>query len=256
MILVLSGTSDGRKIIELLSNMGYPVIASTATEYGGKLVESDKNPVEIISRKLERSDMEKLIVEKKIKYIVDATHPYADKVSKNAMAASKSTGIQYIRFEREGNVYDGAHYFPDYDSVTLYLKETDGNILLTTGSNNLQIFTSSLEISRLYVRVLPTHSVIKKCEDLGLFPNQIIAIQGPFTKELNKAIYRNYNIKHMVTKDSGDLGGTKEKVIGAIEAGVNVVLIQRPNIEYTNLCNSIDEVIEIVNKSYGHVLQM
>ncbi|WP_352420212.1 precorrin-6A reductase [Proteiniborus sp.] len=250
MILVLSGTSDGRKIIELLSDKGYPVIASTATEYGGMLVESDKNPVEIISRRLECSDMEKLIREKKIKYIVDATHPYADKVSKNAMAVSKSTGIQYLRFERKGHVYDGVRYFPDYNSATLYLKETVGNILLTTGSNNLQVFTSSLDISRLYARVLPTNSVVKKCEELGLLPKQIIAIQGPFTKELNKAIYRNYNVKHMVTKDSGDPGGTKEKVIGAIETGVNVVLIQRPNIEYTNLCNSIEEVIKIVNKSY------
>ncbi|WIV11804.1 precorrin-6A reductase [Proteiniborus sp. MB09-C3] len=250
MILVLSGTSDGRKIIELLTNMGYPVIASTATEYGGMLVESDKNITEIISRRLEKTDMEKLIRKKDIKYIVDATHPYADKVSKNAMAASKSMGIQYLRFEREGHVYDGVHYFPDYNSAVLYLKETQGNILLTTGSNNLQAFTSSLDISRLYARVLPTHSVVKKCEELGLLPKQIIAVQGPFTKELNKAIYCNYNIRHMVTKDSGDVGGTKEKVIGAIEAGVNVVMIQRPNIEYTSLCNSIDEVIETVNKSY------
>ncbi len=250
MILVLSGTSDGRKIIELLSSTGYSVIASTATEYGGILVEPAQNITEIISGRLEKADMEKIIREKNIQYIIDATHPYADKVSKNAIAASKFMGIQYLRFEREGHIYDRVHYFPDYSSAVLYLKETQGNILLTTGSNNLQTFTSSLDIDRLYARVLPTYSVVKKCEELGLLPKQIIAVQGPFTKELNKAIYQNYNIKHIVTKDSGDAGGTKEKVAGAIEAGVNVVLIQRPDIEYPNICNSIEEVVERVSRNY------
>ncbi|SCG82158.1 precorrin-6X reductase [Proteiniborus sp. DW1] len=250
MILVLSGTSDGRKIIELLASTGYSVIVSTATEYGKMLAEIDKNITEIISGRLEKPDMEKIIREKDIQYIVDATHPYADKVSKNAIAASKSMGIQYLRFEREEHIYDGAHYFPDYSSAVLYLKETQGNVLLTIGSNNLHIFTSSLDIDRLYTRVLPTYAVVKKCEELGLLPRQIIAVQGPFTKELNKAIYKNYNIKHMVTKDSGDAGGTKEKIEGAMETGVNVILIQRPNIDYPNICNSIEEVIDSIKKNY------
>ncbi|SDZ13646.1 precorrin-6A/cobalt-precorrin-6A reductase [Proteiniborus ethanoligenes] len=250
MILVLSGTADGRKIIEILSNIGYSIIASTATEYGKLLVEANNNSVEIVSKRLEKPDMEKLILKKGIKYIVDATHPYAENVSINAIAASKSTGIEYLRFERKGRLYSGVQYFSSYNSAIMHLKETKGNILLTTGSNKLHIFTSSLDISRLYARVLPTYSVLKKCEDLGLLPKQIIAIQGPFTKEFNKAMYENYRIESMVTKDSGDVGGTTEKIQGALETGVNVILIQRPNIEYTNLCNSIEEVIEIVNKRY------
>ena len=250
MILVLSGTSDGRKIIELLFQKGYDVIASTATKYGGILIESDCN-VEVISEKMEQDDMEKLIRKRKIECIVDATHPYAEKVSVNAMAACKSTGIKYLRYERKGNSYektDGVSCFPDYDKAISYLKGTKGNILLTVGSNNLQLFTSSLEIDRLYARVLPTYSVIKKCEDLRLLPKQIIAAQGPFTEEFNKAMYNNYNIKYMVTKDSGDEGGTEEKIKGAIETGVNVVLIKRPKINYINLYDNIYDIIKVIDK--------
>ena len=61
-------------------------------------------------------------------------------------------------------------------------------------------------------------------------------------------IINNYNIKYMVTKDSGDEGGTEEKIKGAIETGVNVVLIKRPKINYINLYDNIYDIIKVIDK--------
>ena len=80
----------------------------------------------------------------------------------------------------------------------------------------------------MIIRVLPTSNVLAECEKLGFVQNQIIAMQGPFSTALNSSIYEDYNIKHMVTKDSGVQGRVEAKVVSAIERGIHVVVIKRP----------------------------
>ncbi|MEG1501539.1 MAG: precorrin-6A/cobalt-precorrin-6A reductase, partial [Clostridiales bacterium] len=82
--------------------------------------------------------------------------------------------------------------------------------------------------SRILARVLPTSDILKKCEDLGLAANQIIAVQGPFSADFNLAVYRDHQIDILVTKDSGPEGGVGEKVYPALAAGLQVLMIRRP----------------------------
>ncbi|RKD30603.1 precorrin-6A reductase [Thermohalobacter berrensis] len=243
MILVLSGTKDGRIIIEKLIEKGYKVLATTATEYGGALIKEHHN-LKIISKRLTENEMKHIIKEYGINCIIDATHPYAKEVSKNAINASKKTLVKYIRYERSKGEYEGVRNFKSFKEAADWLKNKQGNILLTIGSNNLEAFVNTVQKERLYIRLLPMSKIIKKCEDLGLLPKQILGMQGPFSKELNIAIYSFYNIKYLVTKDSGDIGGTKEKIESAKEMGIDILLIERPKIKYENAYNNIDKVIE------------
>ncbi|NTW73188.1 MAG: precorrin-6A/cobalt-precorrin-6A reductase, partial [Eubacteriaceae bacterium] len=73
-----------------------------------------------------------------------------------------------------------------------------------------------------------TSSVLKKCEDLGFSPGNILALQGPFSEELNQAMYQEYQIKYMVTKDSGSIGGVREKILPALKMGIQVLILKRP----------------------------
>lgn len=56
----------------------------------------------------------------------------------------------------------------------------------------------------------------------------ILALQGPFSRELNEAIIRQYHISWLVTKDGGAVGGFAEKVEAAENTGARLVVIARP----------------------------
>lgn len=245
MIFVLSGTKDGRLIINKLLEENYKVLSSTATTYGKTLIKSHPN-LKVISDRLNTNDIKDVINENKISLLVDATHPYAKEISKNALRACKELSIPYIRYERESTNYNNIKKYKSYDEVANFLRKSEGNILLTTGSNNLDKFTNLENKKNIYVRVLPTPKVIEKCYNLGFLPKQILGLQGPFTKDFNKSTLKQFNIKYMVTKDSGDIGGTKEKIEAAIECGVEVIVIDRPNIEYENIYHDIDKLISEV----------
>lgn len=243
MILVLSGTEDGREIVEKLLENNQTVLATTATEYGAKLFKTHPN-LKVISERLDIDDMIILMKKYNIKTIVDATHPYAAEVSKNAIKSAAESNIKYFRFERKKISYEKIDRFSSYEEVIKYLEKVKGNTLLTTGSNNLDKFENVNFKDDLYIRVLPTANVVKKCTDLGFLPKKIIALQGPFTTEFNKAIYEFYNIKYIVTKDSGDIGGTNEKIQAAIDRDIKVLLIDRPHIDYPNKYDSVRELVE------------
>jgi len=243
MIFIPGGTKDGREIIEKLLANNFRVLATTMTEYGENLIPEHKN-LQVLSGKLEEKDMENLIEAYHIKAIIDATHPYAVKISENAIKASKNKGLPYFRYERPKSKYKNIKSFESFEKGAQWLRNKEGNILLTTGTNNLSVFASLLKKEYLYARVLPLSNSLKKCEELGLKPSHIIGLQGPFSKEFNRAIYKNYNIKYVVTKDSGDTGGTPAKIEAALEEDIEVIMIERPNIEYPHIYRDMDEIIK------------
>lgn len=81
------------------------------------------------------------------------------------------------------------------------MENTEGNILLTTGSKELAVYCASGRLKdRLHVRILPGRESLEQCMEQGIKGRQILALQGPFSTEMNAAILRQYDIRHMVTK--------------------------------------------------------
>jgi precorrin-6A/cobalt-precorrin-6A reductase len=76
-------------------------------------------------------------------------------------------------------------------------------------------------------------------------------MQGPFGKELNKALYQHYQVATVITKESGQIGSVDEKVEAALELGLHVVLISRPQIEYGRVLDQIDQVLDQVRAELG-----
>lgn len=243
MILVLGGTYDSRKLTEALLGQGCAVLYSSVTVYNtGSLPENAR--LEIHTGALETDGLAGLMAEKRIELCVDATHPYAKEVSLNAIAASKKAGAAYVRLERPRMMDDGQQTlgFSDYESAVRYLLEQEGNVLLTTGSRQLE-FYDPLPKERVIVRVLPTSKVLEKCERLGYKPQNIIAMQGPFSYAMNVETIRQFDIRFLVTKDSGDVGGVSEKLRAAADMGVRVIFIERPRIEYPVVFNTAEEIL-------------
>jgi len=70
--------------------------------------------------------------------------------------------------------------------------------------------------------------VLARCEFLGFKPNQIIAAQGPFSQEWDEAMFKQLRIDVVVTKESGKVGGTLEKVQACHRLNIPLVILKRP----------------------------
>lgn len=90
-----------------------------------------------------------------------------------------------------------------------------GNVLLTTGSKELAAYGVVTDQSRLYARVLSTEESVAQSRALGFEGRRLIAMQGPFSEELNLAMLRQIRARWLVTKASGAGGGFRRKLAAA-----------------------------------------
>ncbi|MCI6033990.1 cobalt-precorrin-6A reductase [Fusobacterium varium] len=244
MIWVIGGTKDSRIFLEKFTSADKNIVVTTATEYGGKLLEG--LPVKVVSEKLPLENMRVFIERNSINMIIDISHPYAFEVSKNAMKVAEEFSIVYYRFEREEIhiIPDKFTEFENIEDLINYCDGLNGNILVTLGSNNIEHFSKVKELKKFYFRILPKWDMVKKCENNGILPKNIIAMQGPFSLNMNKAMIEQLNIEYLVTKKGGDTGGEREKIDACNEKGIEVILLDKPKIKYPNCYRNIDELIK------------
>ena len=229
-ILLFGGTSEGRELAEWLSGEGFGLTLCVATEYGASLV-PELPGLEVHTGRLDRSGMEQLLAGGGFDRVVDATHPYAVEVTENLRAAAEAAGVPYLRLLRQSGGEDGCHKAASLAEAAELLTGLPGNVLLTTGSKELAPFAVPGLVERCYPRVLPMADSLDRCLKLGFPPKNIICMQGPFSRELNVALLRQYHIRTLVTKDSGGYGGFWEKAEAAREAGCALLVVERPRAE-------------------------
>ncbi|MFB5674825.1 precorrin-6A reductase [Paenibacillus terreus] len=248
MIFMLCGTSDARELALQIQSRGYRVLTSVVTESAAASLRTAGLEVRI--GRLTAADMTALIKEMGVRAIVDASHPFAEEAHANAMEAARECGLPYIRFERAGLVYDDhplLHVVASYEEAADTALSLKGSVMLTTGSKTLEIFTERLLGNpdiRLVARMLPRMDNMEKCSRLGMEQKNIIAMQGPFSRELNEALYKHFGTTVMVTKESGRTGAVDEKVQAALEAGIRVVLISRPEVDFGTVHDQFEGILE------------
>ena len=228
-LCVFAGTTEGRELVEFLSAQPLLVTACVATEYGETLLPPAEN-LTVSAKRLTQEEMVELFAAEGFDAVIDATHPYARVVTENIAAACAETNTEYFRLLRSGGTTtDDGVYVPSIEAAVQYLHTVDGNILLTTGSKELIKFTPLQDFeSRVFARVLPMEESLRLCQEAGLKPAHILAMQGPFSQEMNVAMLKSVNAKFLVTKDSGNIGGLDEKIIAARDANAKLVVIGRP----------------------------
>ena len=220
-ILIFSGTTEGRQLADILDASGICADVCVATEYGHEVM-TEGQYRNIYTGRLTEEEMKEFMQKGDYAAIVDATHPYAVVVSSNIRQASAQAGLTYYRLRRTlqsaGDDSD-VIYVKSQQECVRALEQTSGNILLTTGSKELHCYCENEALrERLFVRVLPGTESIEICHKNGILGRQIIAMQGPFSEEMNLALLHQYQIRYMVTKESGASGGFSEKISAAKKA--------------------------------------
>ena len=241
-IIIFSGTTEGRSLSEMLSEYSIEHFVSVATEYGNEVMSTKPDNVHV--GKMDCDEMTDYLRSNGFgeqDALVDATHPYAEKARENIIAAAKRIGCGYYRVERArgaakdpADAGDGAksmRRYADMADFAGYINGMEGNILLTTGTNDLESYCENVSdetLSRTYARVLPATESLEKCRAFGIKGSHVYAMQGPFSVGMNKAMLKELDIRHMLTKESGPEGGYNEKIKAAKELGVACHVIARP----------------------------
>lgn len=248
MIWVLAGTGDSFKIISELQERTNAIIVSVVTEYGEQLLGNGN--IRVIKKELNKNDMQDLIIKNNIKLIIDGTHPFAKTVSENAIKVSQLLDVTYLRYERE--MIDLSVYPDEFilaaDGYKKAVKIADQfqNIFLTIGSNNLNYFVEGIEDwqERLTARILPDWRFIKKARNLGFTPANLLALQGPFSRRLNRVLLEEYKADVLVSKASGSIGGVDTKIKAALDLNLPIIVIKRPILSYPRIFSDIDNLID------------
>lgn len=223
-IVVYGGTTEGRELSHALAAKGCDVTVCVATDYGAEQ-QGEAEGVTVLTGR--RSQEEKRSLLRGAALCIDATHPYATEVTKSLQIACGAAGVPYRRLLRGASELPEAVVAESAAEAAAYLRGTEGNILLTTGAKELSAF-SALPRERLYVRVLPSREGLAACAAASIPRRNIIAMQGPFSRELNAALIRQFAIRFVVTKDGGAAGGFPEKAEAARETGAALIVLRRP----------------------------
>ena len=213
--VVFSGTTEGRAFSKQLGALGADVLVSVATDLGAE--EQGSAPgVTVRAGRLEPEEMTALLQGADL--CIDATHPYAVEVTEHIRAAAEAAGLPVLRLVRQSDGGELCRRAKDMAGAADMLEQMPGHVLLTTGSKELHHFARPGLAERCYPRVLPMADSLERCLTLGFPPKNIICMQGPFSRELNVALLRQYHIQTLVTKDTGGYGGFREKAEAAREA--------------------------------------
>lgn len=272
-IFLMGGTKDSINIIKFLKeecnlfNISPYILTTTTTDYGGKLAK-DAGSDEIINKPLSKDEIIAILknnqnkINKKISnesfdILIDATHPFASNATLTAIEASKIAKVKYIRFERptfDYSVYDNIYPTDSFKKAGEIIVSTfkEKSVFHVAGVNTIEevLKSNQIHIENFFVRVLPVKSSIEKCNSLGIFGENIIAMQGVFSKDFNKALMKEINAQVIITKESGDTGGISSKIDAANELGINVILVTRPkikNLKENFIISSLSQLELILN---------
>lgn len=250
MIALILGTSEGNNILQGLNSFTDDILISTATSYGGELLRNFKYKV-LNTKPLVKDELMKLFRSNNIELVIDGSHPYAYEITLNCKEVCSELGIGYVRYERP-SIIDKYTDNPlikevsSYEELKPFLEKLDGNIFNTTGSRNINKILQLGLKNRIIHRVLPSVKVMEDCLEAGVKPEDIIAMKGPISYEMNYAFFKAYEAKAVLLKDSGIKGGTEEKLRAAIDLSIDMFVINRRVIEYNLVFNDEIEVINYV----------
>jgi precorrin-6A/cobalt-precorrin-6A reductase len=252
MILLLGGTSETLPIALRLAENGHRVLVSRATEI--PLATGSHPRIETRSGPLDEAALAELIGARGIRAIVDATHPYAAVIRTTARRVAARKGIRYLSFIRPAIVEPGAlgvELVPHHRAAAAAAFRLGRPVLLTIGTRHLSPYVDEARRTGLCLvaRVLDHPQSIEACRRAGIPLEHILSGRGPYSVEENRRHLAAFGIGVLVTKDSGEAGGTREKLEAARVERCRVVVVTRPPLDDREALTSLDALAEALGRS-------
>ncbi|PHM61452.1 cobalt-precorrin-6A reductase [Xenorhabdus ishibashii] len=252
LIHIFGGTSDSRQICAMMDIAGIDYGLSVATPAGAQQAMGIRG--EIVTGRMEAEEMAEYLQKRGTKMVIDASHPYAERLSQNIVSACQKLGVPLVRYLRPSEIdaveHPLIHKVATIEKACEIAAQLGTRILLTTGSKQLADYVTHLKGKTVLARVLPTAEVLAMCESCGLSVDQILALKGPFSADFNRAFYQFCQADVVVTKESGEQGGFREKVAPCLSLGLPCIVLCRPNHRFAGEgiteANGLEDVAQLL----------
>jgi precorrin-6A/cobalt-precorrin-6A reductase len=242
-VLILGGTTEGRLLAERLAEIHHvrallsfagrterlvrPSVPHRVGGFGG---------IDGLTRFLREGGYQALI---------DATHPFAARISANAVAASALSGVPLLRVQRPpfpAELARSCTWAEHMAEAALAIGEAPRRVLLTIGKQELAAFRGAQQHSYL-VRAIDTF-------DPGLRDARVLCARGPFSLEREHALLLREGIEVLVSKDAGG-EATSPKLAAARALSVRTIMVRRPALPSAEEVSSVDEAVQWLTRLHG-----
>jgi precorrin-6A/cobalt-precorrin-6A reductase len=235
-ILILGGTSEASTLASLLAERSIPAIYS----YAGRV--STPKPQPLPTRVGGFGGVAGLVDYLKqagITHLIDATHPFAEQMSRHALASAAQCDIPLMAFTRPAWQPQPGDHWTHAASIDEAVDQLDGppqRIMLAIGRQHLEAFAA-----------MPQHHYVLRLVDHPEqpipLPHQTITVaRGPFTKAGDLALLKDHDVERLVCKNAGG-DGAVSKLTAARTLGLPVVMIERPGLPSRRECHTADDVL-------------
>ena len=255
LVWLFSGTSDGNLLGTKLVAKGFQLKIFVATEYGKQTALEQFSDESIHVGRLDEQQLHSKRNVDDPKWILDATHPFAAEISKNLINVCTKSDVPYIRFERSNEIPKEQNIYlaKNFEEAAKKAQQFGNRWLLTTGSKNLDPFLNKKNKAEIFLRMLPDPDLLKVVLGKGIPRDNIIAMQGPFSVEINTSLIENWKINCMITKASGAEGGLMRKIEAARSTGIPIIVIERPAISYPFVFHKMDPLLKYLGNETNSI---
>lgn len=174
-----------------------------------------------------------------ITHVIDATHPFAAGMSRNAHAACTTTRTPLIRLERppwQAGASDDWQHVATVEDLPAALPHSPSRVFLAIGKQQIGLFAAQ-----------PQHHYLLRLVDapeapLPLPDTTVILARGPFGLAEDTALLRDHGITHVVCKNAGG-SGARAKLDAARALGLPVIMANRPTLPGDSIAHDVAQVV-------------
>ncbi|WP_102224954.1 cobalt-precorrin-6A reductase [Acidimangrovimonas sediminis] len=235
-VLVLGGTSEASALARAMAAAGVEAVLS----YAGRTRAPVAQPLPVrVGGFGGAGGLAAWLRAEGVTHLVDATHPFAAQMSRNAVAASRATGLPLVALERPvwtAGPGDRWTHVADTDAAVVALPETAARVFLAIGRQTLAPFAARPDNMYLLRLVDPPEA------PLPLPNTEVVIARGPFDMAGDTALLRDHRIDVIVAKNAGG-AGARAKLDAARTLGLPVVMIARPAPPERAVVASVAEVM-------------
>ena len=234
-ILLLGGTSEASELARALAQRGADAVFS----YAGRTARPVAQPLPTrVGGFGGCAGLQAFLQAENVRQVIDATHPFASGMSRNAQAACAALGVDLVTYQRppwQAGAGDIWHHVSDMQAAVAALPEAPARVFLAIGKQALALFSARSQ-HRYLLRLVDAP------QDVPLRHWQAEIARGPFDVPGDIALMRAHRIQLIVAKNAGG-DGAMAKLVAARELGLPVILVDRPVAPAGTVLTGLEQVL-------------
>ncbi|WP_226688261.1 cobalt-precorrin-6A reductase [Ruegeria arenilitoris] len=234
-LLILGGTTEANALAKAVTAQGVPATYS----YAGRVDNPRPQPLPVrVGGFGGAHGLAQYLCDHAITHVIDATHPFAAQMSRNAIAACRDTGLPLAALTRPAwTAQDGDRWqhVPDIGGAVAALSGLAQRVFLAVGRMHLEDFAAQPQ----------HHYLLRLVDELGELPLpncDVVVSRGPFTETDDRALMQRHDIELVVSKNAGG-SGARAKIDAARALGLPVLMIDRPILPQRHELTSVTQVL-------------